>query len=60
MRNATRAVASFSRLSPSSSVVRCGGTPRRRKTAVAATGSVGATIAPSTNAACHDMPSISV
>ena len=32
------------------------GTPSRPAIAVAATGSVGDTIAPSTNAAAHDMP----
>ena len=37
----------------------CRGTPRRRRISAAASGSVGETIAPSTNATGHDMPSTS-
>ena len=49
-RSATSAVASLTRLSPSTIVTIRRGTPSRREIAVAAIGSVGATTAPSTNA----------
>ena len=49
-RYATSAVASLIRLSPSTIVTRRRGTPKRRAMAVAAIGSVGDTMAPSTNA----------
>ncbi len=49
-RYAMRADASLIRLSPSRIVTTRDGTPSRRKTAVAATASGGATIAPSVNA----------
>ena len=42
--------------SPSTTVTTRRGTPSRPAIAVAATGSVGETIAPSTNAASHDRP----
>ena len=45
--------------SPSSTFTSVRGTPSRRAIAVAATGSVGPTIAPSANAAGHESPSIS-
>ncbi len=44
--------------SPSTIVMTRRGAPTRRAIAVAATGSVGETIAPSTNAAAHDIPGI--
>jgi hypothetical protein len=56
-RKATSAVASLIIASPSTSTPTRSGTPRRLKVAVAATGSVGATTAPSTNAAGQLMPS---
>ena len=46
------------RLSPSITVTIRRGTPRRRAIVVAASGSVGATIAPSANAIAHGSPSI--
>lgn len=52
-RYATSAVASLMSPSPSRIVVTSRGAPRGRSTAVAATGSVGETIAPSTNASGH-------
>jgi len=55
-RKATRAVPSFMRLSPPTTVPTRSGTPRRRKIASAATGSVGERIAPSTKANGHDSP----
>ena len=55
---ATRAVPSLMRLSPSSTDTTRRGASWRRAIAVAAIGSVGATIAPSVNAAAHDRPSI--
>ena len=45
--------------SPSTSIPTRSGTCMRLKVACAATGSVGATTAPSTNAAGHERPSIS-
>ena len=48
---------SFTRLSPSTIETSLRGTPSRRAIAVAASGSVGDTIAPSTNAAGHVSPS---
>ena len=44
------------RLSPPITVLTRSGTPRRRKIASAATGSVGATTAPNTKAAAHGRP----
>src|SRR5256885_17174199 len=49
-----RAVASLTRLSPSSTTIKRRGTPRRWKIAVAATASVGETMAPSAKQAGHD------
>ena len=49
---------SLTRLSPSSTVAIRSDPPRRRTTLVAATGSVGPRIAPSTKAAAHGMPVI--
>ena len=49
---------SLTRLSPSTIVTSFRGTPSRRAIAVAAIGSVGETIAPSTNAAGQVSPSI--
>lgn len=49
-------MASLIRLSPSTTVTTRRGTLRRCRIAVAATGSVGETIAPSTNAAAHEIP----
>src|SRR5919204_4014220 len=54
----TRAVPSFTRLSPSITAITRRGTPRRLAIDVAAIGSVGETTAPSTNAACHEKSSI--
>ena len=48
--------ASLTRLSPSRIVTTLRGTPSRRKTAVAATASGGATIAPRASAAADGMP----
>jgi hypothetical protein len=56
MRYKTSAVPSLMRLSPSRIVTIRRGAPRRPAIAVAATGSVGETIAPSTNAAAHGRP----
>ena len=50
------AVASLISDSPSTTTTTRRGSPSREAIAVAATGSVGETIAPSTNAAAHDMP----
>ena len=47
---------SLIRLSPSSTVASRDGAPLVRMTAVAATGPVGASTAPSTNAAAHGIP----
>ena len=58
-RYATRPVPSLTRLSPSTMVTSFRGTPRRRAIDVAASGSVGDTIAPSTNAAPQESPSTS-
>ena len=55
-RSATSAVASLTRLSPSTIVTIRRGTPSRREIAVAAIGSVGATTAPSTNAVAQLSP----
>ena len=52
-RSRTRAVASFTRLSPSRIVTMRRGTPSRRTIEVAATASGGETIAPKANAAAH-------
>ena len=52
----TRADASLIRLSPSITLTTRRGAPTRRINAVAATGSVGDTIAPSAKAIGHDMP----
>jgi hypothetical protein len=46
----------LTRLSPPTIVLTLPGTPRRRKIASAATGSVGARIAPRTKAAAHGRP----
>jgi len=59
VRNVTSAVASLIRLSPSRIVTIRRGTPSRRKIAVAATASGGATIAPSANAAGQPTPGTS-
>ncbi len=56
---AASAVPSLTSASPSMIVATRSGTPRRRITEVAATGSVGPTTAPSTNAAAQDMPATS-
>ncbi len=48
----------MTRLSPSTTVTIRRGTPTRRMIDVAATGSVGETIAPSANAIAHGIPSI--
>src|SRR5918997_62319 len=53
---ATSPVPSFIRLSPPTTVPTRSGTPRRRKIASAATGSVGAKMAPSTNETAHGRP----
>src|SRR5262245_5005895 len=53
----TRAVPSLTSDSPSTTVTIRLGTPSRRMIAVAAIGSVGATAAPRTNAAAHDISS---
>ena len=55
---ATSAVASLIRLSPSTIVTRRRGTPKRRAMTVAAIGSVGETMAPSTNAELQARSSI--
>ncbi len=55
-RYATSAVASLTRLSPSITFTSRRGAPRRRMIAVAATGSVGETIAPSANAIGQERP----
>ena len=49
---------SLTRLSPSITDVTFRGTPRRRAIVVAASGSVGETMAPSANAAAHGRPAI--
>ena len=59
-RYAIRAVASLNSDSPSINVIAVRGTPRRRNTDVAASASVGATIAPSANAAAQPMLGTSV
>ena len=59
-RYATSPVPSLTRLSPSTIVTSLRGTPRRRAIEVAARGSVGETIAPSTNALPHESPSTNV
>ena len=59
-RNATSAVASLTRLSPSMITTRRRGTPSRLEIAVAAIGSVGETTAPSTNDAAQLMPTANV
>ena len=56
MRYATSAVPSLIIASPSTSSRNRGGAPSRENVAVADTGSVGATIAPSTNAASQLIP----
>ena len=56
---ATSAVPSLSRLSPSISDTIRRGTCRRRRISAGASASVGATIAPSTNATAHGMPGTS-
>ena len=58
VRYATSAVPSLTRLSPSITDVTFRGTPRRRAIVVAASGSVGETMAPSANAAAHGRPGI--
>src|SRR4051794_9376125 len=58
-RYATSAVASLKRPSPSMLLSSRRGTPSRRITTAAASGSVGDTIAPSANAADHGIPSMS-
>ena len=55
-RYVTSAVASLTRLSPSMMVTRRRGTPSFLMTAAAADASGGETIAPSRNAAGHEMP----
>ncbi len=55
-RKAARPVASLIRLSPPTTVLTRSGTPRRRKIASAATGSVGDRMAPSTNATGQESP----
>lgn len=55
VRRMTRADASLTRLSPSSTVISRGGRPTRRPIAVAATASVGATTAPSATASANGM-----
>ncbi len=52
----TSALASFTRLSPSMMTISRRGTPSRLAMALAATGSVGETIAPSTTADAHGRP----
>ena len=59
IRYATSAVASLISASPSRIETSRRGTPSRRAIAVAATGSVGPTMAPSANAACQLRPIIS-
>ena len=58
-RSAVRAVASLTRLSPSSTLTIARGIPTRRATALAAIASGGATIAPSANPAASGRPGIS-
>ena len=55
-RSATSAVASLTRLSPSTITTSRRGTPSRFEIAVAAIGSVGETTAPSTKAAAQSSP----
>ncbi len=55
----TSALASFTRLSPSTITISRRGTPSRLAIAFAATGSVGDTIAPSTTADAHGRPATS-
>ena len=54
--NSTSAVPSLNRLSPSTSVARRRGAPRFRKVAMTATGSVAATIAPTTMPSSNGRP----
>ena len=54
--NSTSAVPSLTRLSPSMIASGLRGAPRRRPISVAASGSVGETIAPSTSDAGHESP----
>ncbi len=56
VRSSTSDVASLTRLSPSRMVTTRRGRPTRRATAVVATASGGATMAPSANAAAKDSP----
>lgn len=58
VRRVTRAVASLTRLSPSSTATTRRGRPMERATAVAATASGGATTAPIASAGAQSMPSI--